>query len=51
MAVTPAISGVITLFGETDAIALTVLAMLIAGFATGFVLLARVQKKYTGVLF
>lgn len=50
-AVAPTISGVIALFGETDAIALTALAVLIVGCVIGLVLIFHAQKKYGGGLF
>jgi len=45
------LSGIISLLGSSDAVALTAVAVLIAGLAAGFVCIYLVQKKYNKGLF
>lgn len=44
-------SGIVGLFGETDSIALSSVAILIVGIIIGFVRLFSVQKKFGGGIF
>lgn len=45
------LSGVISLFGESDPIAMTAVACLMAGIVIGLVLIIIVQKRYNGGMF
>ena len=48
---TPLASGVISLMGDSDPIAITAVSVLGIGFCIGFVCIYAVQKKYNGGLF
>ncbi len=50
MAITPLISGIIGLLGESKGIMYAAVAALIVGIAIGIVCLVRVQKKYNGTV-
>ena len=45
------LSGVVSLFGESDTIAMIAVGSLVAGIAVGIVLIVIVQKKYNGGMF
>ena len=45
------LSGVISLLGESDPIAMTAVVCLMAGVVIGLVLIVVVQKKYNGGMF
>ena len=45
------LSGVVSLFGESDTIAMVAVGSLMAGIAVGIVLIVIVQKKYNGGMF
>ena len=48
---TPLASGVISLMGDSDPIAITAVSVLGIGFCIGLVCIYAVQKKYNGGLF
>lgn len=45
------ISGIIALFGSSDAVILTAVAVMFAGIIIGFICIYKVQKKYNGGMF
>ena len=49
--ITPLVSGVISLMGDSGPIAITAISVLGIGFCIGFVCICAVQKKYNGGLF
>lgn len=51
LGIAPFVSGIVTLFGTSDKIAIISVVILIVGLSIGFILILSVQKKYNKGVF